>query len=205
MTLAGLVSLWALHLAAVASPGPTFAVALRLAAVEGLRVSLVYAFGVGIGGALWALAALTGLGLLFQLLPSAMLAMKIGGGLFLIWIGLQGWRHARAPMPEVATGAMPRSARSALRLALLTQASNPKTALFFGAVFAALVPAGTGWPVLGGLLAMVLANEFLWFALVGLVFSRGSVRQTYARAKTAIDRLFGGAMVALGLRLATQP
>lgn len=205
MTLAAILTLWALHLAAVASPGPAFAVGLRLAAVEGMRVSLIYALGVGLGGALWALAALAGLNLIFEVLPFAMIAMKIAGGLFLIWLGVQSWRHAGAPVARPAEGAAPRSAGSALRLALMTQIANPKTALFFGAIFAALVPAGTGWPVLAGLLALVFVTEFGWFALIGLIFSRAPVRQAYERAKTVIDRLFGAAMVALGLRLATQP
>lgn len=205
MTLAALLALWAVHLAAVASPGPAFAVALRLAAVEGLRPALVYALGIGIGGAAWALAALTGLNLLFQLAPWTMLAMKVAGGLFLIWIGLQGWRHARDPLPEAGADALPRSALSALRLALLTQVANPKTALFFGAVFAALVPADASLPLMAGLLAMVFVIETAWFAVVALTFSRGPVRRGYARLKASLDRAFGAAMVALGLRLTLSP
>lgn len=205
MTLAALLALWTVHLAAVASPGPAFAVALRLAAAEGLRPALVYALGIGIGGALWALAALTGLSLLFQLAPWTMLAMKLAGGLFLIWIGVQGWRHARDPVPQAAADALPRSALSALRLALLTQIANPKTALFFGAVFAALVPANPSLPLMAGLLAMVFVIETAWFMLVALAFSRGPVRRGYMRLKTTLDRAFGAAMVALGLRLTLQP
>ena len=205
MSLAAILALWLVHLAAVASPGPAFAVGLRLAASDGARVALVFALGVGLGGAAWALAALTGLSLLFQAAPWAMVALKVAGGLFLIWIGIQGWRHARAPLPAPVAGAVPRTAASALRLALLTQAANPKTALFFGAVFAALVPADAPLPLLAGLLVLVFLTEAAVFAVIGLTFSRPPVRRAYARAKTVIDRLFGAAMVALGLRLATTP
>jgi len=205
MTLAALLALWMVHLAAVASPGPACAVALRLAATDGMRPALVFALGIGLGGAAWALAALTGLSLLFQLAPWTMLAMKVAGGLFLIWIGVQGFRHARDPLPEPATGALPRSALSALRLALLTQAANPKTALFFGAVFAALVPAQPSLTLMAGLLAMVMVIETAWFALIALTFSRGPVRRGYARMKAGLDRAFGAAMVALGVRLTLTP
>ena len=205
MTAAALFTLWLVHLAAVASPGPAFAVALRLAATEGARASVIYALGVGLGGAAWALAALSGLSLLFHLLPWTMLALKIAGGLFLIWIGLQGWHHARDPLPEAATAGLPRSAWATLKLALLTQIGNPKTAVFFGAVFAALVPAEASLPLMAGLLVLVFVTESLWYTAIGLVFSRGPVRRLYVRAKTALDRLFGTAMIALGLRLAVQP
>ena len=205
MTLAALLALWAVHLAAVASPGPAFALGLRLAATEGLRPALVFALGVGLGGALWALAALTGLSLLFQLAPWTMAVLKLAGGMFLVWIGVQGWRHARDPLPQATPEALPRPARSALRLALITQAGNPKTALFFGAVFAALVPANPSPMLMAGLLAMVLATETLWFAVVALTFSRAPVRRAYARMKAGLDRAFGAAMVALGLRLSLTP
>jgi threonine/homoserine/homoserine lactone efflux protein len=205
MTLAALLALWAVHLAAVASPGPAFALGLRLAATEGLRPALIFALGVGLGGAGWALAALTGLSLLFQLAPWTMAMLKLAGGVFLIWIGVQGWRHARDPLPPATPGALPRSSRSALRLALVSQAGNPKTALFFGAVFAALVPADPSPMLMAGLLAMVLATETLWFSLVALTFSRPPVRRAYARMKAGLDRAFGAAMMALGLRLSLTP
>ena len=205
MTLAALLALWGVHLAAVASPGPAFALGLRLAATEGLRPALIFAIGIGFGGAVWALAALTGLSLLFQLAPWTMTALKVAGGVFLIWIGLQGWRHAHDPLPHTTPEALPRSALSALRLALVSQAGNPKTALFFGAVFAALVPANPSPPLMAALLAMVFATETLWFSVVALTFSRAPVRRAYARMKAGLDRAFGVAMVALGLRLSLTP
>ena len=50
-------------------------------------------------------------------------------------------------------------------------------------------------------LAIVAFNEFAWFALLTLVFSGGTARAFYRRAKLWIDRIMGGVLGLLGVRL----
>lgn len=129
MTFAALTSILMINLLAAMSPGPGFVLCVRTAAAEGFRTAALVALGMGIGSGLWATAALLGLSLLFQLAPAALTALKVGGGIFLLWIAYQTFRHAAAPLPEPGT-ALPRAGLSALRLGLVTQLSNPKTATF---------------------------------------------------------------------------
>jgi threonine/homoserine/homoserine lactone efflux protein len=191
-----------IHLAAAISPGPSFAVAVRTAAAEGFRPAAAFAFGLGLGAVAWALAALCGLALLFEVAPPALTTLKVAGGVFLVWIAIATWRHADAPLPEAAPDAVPRSLASGVRFGLVTQLANPKPAVFFGAVFVGLVPPGTPWPTLGLLLAVILLNETLWYLVVARVFSLARARAAYAGAKGWVDRAFGGLMAAFGLRLA---
>ena len=58
-----------------------------------------------------------------------------------------------------------------------------------------------GW-MDGTVLAIVAFNEFTWFALLALLFSGGPARAFYRRAKFWIERVMGGALALLGLRLA---
>jgi threonine/homoserine/homoserine lactone efflux protein len=51
-------------------------------------------------------------------------------------------------------------------------------------------------------LGIVAFNEFTWYALVTLLFSGGPARAVYRRAKFWLDRVMGGALALLGLRLA---
>lgn len=74
------------------------------------------------------------------------MALKLAGGAYPLHPGLRLRRGARDPLPVVHDGAHDGApeAKSVLRafgLALLTQASNPKTALVCGGIFAALLPA----------------------------------------------------------------
>ena len=202
MTLGAFVSVVLIHLAAAISPGPSFVVALRVAAAEGFRVAAALALGFGLGALLWATAAMAGLALVFQIMPPLFLALKVIGAAFLLYLAVQMWRHAQEPMAQPDAAAASRSAWAAVRFGFLTFASNPKPAVFFGAVFVNLVPAGTPLPWQAAILAAVFVNETLWYLVVARVFSLPRPRAAYARAKAWIDRGFGTLLALLGLKIA---
>lgn len=202
MTIAAFATAWLIHLLAALSPGPAVMLCARLAATEGMRVGAFYAMGVGIGGCFWALAALLGMSVLFEYAPGVLWAFKIAGGAFLIWLGWNMWRHAPEPLPDLAATPAARSAVSAVCLGLLTQLANPKTAVFFGAVFVSTVPHHPGPGLIAGLLVMVFLNETLAISAFARLFSTGAMRRAYGRLKTVIDRSFGGLLALLGVKIA---
>jgi threonine/homoserine/homoserine lactone efflux protein len=202
MTLAAFATAWFLHFLAAASPGPAVLLCARLAATEGMRVGAFYSIGVAIGGCMWALAALLGLSVLFEVAPGVLWGFKIAGGAFLIWLGWKMWRHAPEPLAEAVSADSARTGLAAIRLGILTQMANPKTAVFFGAVFVSTVPHGVGWGTIAVLLAIVFVNESVVIAAFARLFSAAPMRAAYARLKTAIDRSFGGILALLGLKIA---
>lgn len=202
MSVAAFFSIAAIHLLAAISPGPSFAVAVRTAAAEGFRPAAGLALGLGLGAVIWAAAALLGLALLFEIAPELLVAFKLAGAAFLAWIAVQTWRHASDPLPEAQGLDVPRSARSAVALGLMTQLANPKPAIFFGAVFVGLVPATASPAALAFLVMVIFVDEALWYILVARIFSLGRIRTAYGRFKAWIDRAFGGVMAALALRIA---
>jgi len=192
-----------IHLAAAISPGPSFVVSVRTAATEGFRVATALAFGFGLGALLWAAAAMAGLAVLFGLVPSLFVAMKLLGAGFLFYIAYMMWRHSKEPLSFAASADLPpRSAFSAARFGFLTFATNPKPAVFFGAVFVGLLPAemSLGWRA--AILAAIFVNETLWYILVARVFSLRKAREAYLKSKAWVDRAFGGLLVLLGLKIA---
>jgi len=202
MTAAAFLSIVLIHLAAAISPGPSFVVAVRTAASDGFKVATALALGFGLGAILWATAAMAGLALLFEILPSLFIGLKLVGAAFLFWIAYNMWKHASEPLAEPTPGAAPRSAFSAMRYGFLTFASNPKPAVFFGAVFVGLVPHDTPLPWRLAILAAVFANETLWYIVVARVFSLPRARAAYLRLKAGVDRMFGGLLALLGLKIA---
>jgi threonine/homoserine/homoserine lactone efflux protein len=202
MTLAAFATAWFIHLLAAASPGPAILMAARTGVTHGFRSGVWLSVGIGVGALVWAVAALFGLAVLFQVAPALLWGFKIAGGLFLCWIAIGMWRHAAEPLVMAEDGATPQDAWSAFRLGVMTQLANPKPAVFFGAVFVSTVPPGTSLPWIALLLGAVFLNELACTIAVARAFSFAAPRRAYARLKTTIDRSFGGILAALGIKIA---
>ena len=199
--LVALLGLAVVHLLAVASPGPSTVLVVQTAAVAGRRGGLVAGFAMMLGAVAWASAALFGLQALFAQFAWLYLVFQVAGGLFLVYLAVMIWRHAREPLPEIAVAARGGDGQIFVR-ALLLQLSNPKIMVFFGSIFLSILPQHMpGW-MEAAVLALVAFDEFTWFALLALTFSGGKARAFYRRAKFWLDRTMGGALALLGLRLA---
>lgn len=186
----------------VISPGPSFVMVARTAVSSSRSNGLAAALGMGAGGVVFALAALLGLQAVLLAVPSLYLVLKVAGGIYLAYLGLRIWSAAKQPL--VVTSAL--SGRSAslpksLALGFVTQVSNPKTAIVYASVFAAFLPAA---PSLGfdvALVTIVFAIEAGWYAVVALALSSERPRRAYLRYKAYVDRMAGGVMMLLGLKL----
>ena len=202
MTLAAFIAVAVLHLMAAISPGPAVLMAARTGVTEGLRTGAFLAIGIGVGGVIWAAAALFGLALVFQAAPSLLWALKIIGGAYLIYMAWGMWRGADTPLDMNIASKTPRSAVSAFRLGLWTQLANPKPAVLFSAIFIGTVPPGTSLWVYAALLTVVFLNETIWNTLVARIFSFDRTRAGYISLKSLIDRSFGGLLALLGVKIA---
>jgi threonine/homoserine/homoserine lactone efflux protein len=198
-----LVGLALVHLLAVASPGPSTVLVIQTSAVAGRRSGLLAALAMMAGAVLWATAALFGLQALFARFEWLYLAFRIGGGVYLLYLAVMLWRHAREPLPEIALSSTARlSGWQGFLRALLLQLSNPKIMVFFGSIFLSVLPQHMPAWMDGAVLVLVAVDEFTWFALLALLFSGQPARAFYRRAKFWLDRFMGGALALLGLRLA---
>ena len=192
------------HFVAAASPGPAFVVALQESVARDRRAGVAAAVGIALGSFIWALLVVLGVGLLLQQAGWLYGTLRVLGGLYLIYLGLCLWRGAAQPLalPRAGGDAAPASALRSLRLGLLTQLVNPKAAVFFGSIFLTFLPPDLPLWVTLVVLGNIFAVEFLWYLAVALLFSTGRVRRAYTGAKLWIDRLAGGCLAALGLKLA---
>ena len=155
-----------------------------------------------LGALAWAAAALYGLQVLFARFDWLYVAFRIAGGA----LPALSRRHAVAPCRRAAAGdrsvgGAREAAGRASCSALLLQLSNPKIMVFFGSIFLSLLPAQPPAWMDATVLAIVAINEFTWFALLALLFSGGAARAFYRRTKLWLDRLMGGVLGLLGVRL----
>lgn len=88
-----------------------------------------------------------------------------------------------------------------IALGLATQLSNPKTAIVYAGVFAAFLPENASLAFNLTIAGLVFLVEAGWYSLVAVVLSSAGPRTAYLRFKAWVDRMAGGIMVALGLKL----
>ena len=183
------------------SPGPSFVYVVRTSVAQSRRDGLAGALGMGVGAFLYGGLALLGLRTLMTEAGWLYVALKVAGGLYLIYLAVKIFRGAGAPV-VVGTGTpVGANPRRSFLLGLGTQLSNPKIVAVFGAVFAALLPADP--PLWLDLLLppLIFVQETAWYAIVAVAFSSSRPRAMYLRAKLWIDRAAGAVIGLLGVRL----
>jgi threonine/homoserine/homoserine lactone efflux protein len=185
------------------TPGPNTLLVIRYCLTAPRRVAIVAASGTITGTLCWGLAGWLGINILFQAAPFAYLALKIVGGLYLLYLGARIFldlRRAR-PAADMDTGHIQVPLATAYRMGLATNLANPKSALFVASLFAATMPAGT--PFLYGMAAiavMVALSTLYYTALVALITHR-KVAAAYLRARKKIDIAVGMVFVGFGTKL----
>ena len=194
-----LLSIWLIHVAIMVSPGANVLLVSQLAASDRTRSAVFAALGVTLGAGIWAASAVLGINVLFQAFPALRLALQITGGLYLLYVASRLWRSGSTAASNSAIA--PISALAAFRLGFLTNITNPKSALFFGSVFAsAFPPQPDAWLQISAV-AMIVVNVLCWHLLLAFLFSRERVRAAYARSRTAANRIASVVVGALGLSL----
>ena len=198
----GFAVITVVHLLAAASPGPDFALVTRQSLLYGRRAGLLASIGIALGLSIHIAYSAAGLAAVVAHSAHWMTAIKVLGGGYLIFLGLRSLRSrpANAP-PDQDTRTLTGSALSQIAGGFLCNAFNPKAPIYFLALFTVVLspdlPAMT--LAIYGLWLMVL--QWLWFSLVATVFAHGAIRGRLMAASHWIDRVFGVAMIALGLRV----
>src|SRR5690554_1606973 len=125
----------------VISPGPSFVLVARTAIAGSRSAGLAAAAGMGLGGVIFAVLGLLGLHAVLNTVPWLYLVLKVAGGAYLLYLGICMWRGARQRLviDEPARPVAGTAGRYFV-IALGAQLSNPKTAVVYGSIFAALLP-----------------------------------------------------------------
>jgi len=200
--ISSLIAIAAVLIMGVMSPGPSFIYVARTAVVHSRLHGLMTALGTGIGASVFAIMAMLGLQRVLNAVPELFIGLKIAGGAYLIWMGIKIFRSARQPM-AIALGdeATTMSLWHAFRNGLLTQLSNPKTAIVFASIFTALLPTHIPTAFYYIVPVMSFVIDAGWYALVAFLLSAEKPRRVYLRVKGAVDRTSATILGILGCKL----
>ncbi|GGK85891.1 LysE family transporter [Deinococcus radiotolerans] len=193
-----LLAVAAIHTVVLVIPGPDVLLVSQTALARTRRSALLAGLGVVLGIACWAALALLGIGLLFQAFPWIHGVVKVAGGAYLLWMGLNLWRSSTQKPAEAAPIQAPLSDLAALRAGFLTNISNPKAAVFFGSVFSGVLGAHAGTGLKLAAFLVIVGLSLGWFALVATGMSTAPMQRAYLRARRGVDRVAGTLMLGFG-------
>ncbi|MGP9812632.1 LysE family translocator [Rhodopseudomonas sp. NSM] len=186
------------------TPGPDTAFIVGRGLQFGWRGGAAAALGVSAGCLVHVTAAAVGLSALLMASTLAFTAVKLIGAAYLIWLGI-GMMLSRATGFAASVDAPSLRPAQVFRQGMLTNALNPKVALFFLAFLPQFVDAAAPHKALAFLLLglIFVANGTLYCLALAAFAARASDRlRRSGRVLQWINRGLGALFVALGLRVA---
>ncbi len=189
----------------VISPGPSFIFVAQTAMQKSRTHGIATSLGMGTGALIYSLVAIMGLFVVLQTVPMLYLVLKIIGGLYLFYIAYSMWKNANDPMVDTIQGETATNRHGSLgkayTLGLLTQLSNPKTAIVIGGIFMAFLPEKIPNYSIPLLSIMAFIIDAGWYMIVTIALSTSKAQSIYTRFKKTINRFASGLMGLLGLKL----
>lgn len=193
-----LLAIALLHWVVLVTPGANVLVVSSLAA-NGSRTSACFAaLGVTAVAVIWSTLAVLGVHAIFEAHPYLRLGLQVAGAGYLLHVAIRLWRAGIKKQEETSMELTP---IAAFRLGFLTNIMNPKSALFFGSIFATALPPHPTASLLVSVVLLVLVNALSWHLFLAIAFSHPRVQAFYARQRTLFGRVASLLIGAFGLRL----
>ena len=191
-----------LQLLAVISPGPDFAVVTKNSILYSRQTGLCTALGITAGVLFHIIYLVLGFGFLVASLGPVLSLVKVGGCLYLGYLGWKGITAApsTSSISDLSGTTPGRSNRSAFWNGFLTNVLNPKAILFLLSLFTVVISPLTPTSILVLCGALIIAITWTWFFLVVCLFS-GKLRQSLLRWSYWIDRLTGGFLLLIAIQI----
>jgi threonine/homoserine/homoserine lactone efflux protein len=199
MSAAQLAAFLGVSAVVIVTPGQDTALTIRNPLLGGRRAGVGTAAGVVGGQLAWALATSAGLAALLLASAPLFTAIRLAGAAYLVVLGAQALVSAVRGRPH--EDRLPRRRSSAVRQGLLSNLGNPKMAVFFTSLLPQFASSFAGMLSLGLLFAALTLS---WLSLYALAVARASGLLRRTGVRQALDALTGLALVALGLRVATE-
>ncbi|KDE38448.1 Homoserine/homoserine lactone efflux protein [Nitrincola lacisaponensis] len=180
------------------TPGPNSLLALTHGAIHGPVSTLRTIAGGAAGFACVIALSMFGIASVLTLAENLLLVMKILGGLYLVWLGIQVWRSPAPGQPGVTVDQV--CGWNMARQGFLAALSNPKVILFFAAFLPQFIDPGRDlWlQFLVMMLTFVLVECLAELLIAGFA---NSVSNWLGRCGKGFNRVCGGLFVAIGAGL----
>lgn len=199
-----LISIFLIHLLALASPGPDFVYVSQTAVNHSRKQTTWAILGICVAIAIWALLAICGLSAIIDRLPIIYKFLLLMGGAYLIYLGISAIKSSfQAQTLAISAKEKEQATHQFFLKGLLTNLANPKALAYFGSIFSvAVAHASTHHIIL--MFIIVIIESIIWFYLVAYLFSMPWIASWYQKKLRVINAICGLAFVLFGLGLFYQ-
>ncbi|NDL61326.1 LysE family translocator [Acerihabitans arboris] len=185
------------------SPGPDFFLVIKNAARYRRPAAMMTSLGVICGVATHMSYCVAGLAVVITTTPWLFNLLKYAGAAYLIWIGLQALMSRGAGMLCISDAPGQRvSLKGAFIQGYLNNLLNPKATLFFLAVFTQVLQVESGVGEKLWYAGIILLLAVVWWPLLVVLIQSGPVRRALVKMQKLVDKLLGGVLIALGIKVA---
>ncbi|NMP27713.1 LysE family translocator [Rahnella sp. SAP-1] len=185
------------------SPGPDFFLVIKNAARYPRLAAMMTSLGVVCGVITHMSYCVAGLAVVITTTPWLFSLLKYVGAAYLIWVGIQAlFSHTNSKMNLDNLTQQPVKLHKAFVQGYLCNLLNPKATLFFLAMFTQVLQVDSSLGEKFWYASIIVCLSMIWWPLLVILIQSGPVRRGLAKAQKLIDKLLGGVLIALGIKVA---
>ena len=185
------------------SPGPDMVIVMRNTIVGGRAGGLQSSLGVLAGNMVHITYCAIGIGWLISESILAFNILKYAGAAYLIYIGVMSFRARDMALSAETKAELQKNAgKSWFLQGFLNNILNPKGTLFYLGVFTMVITPETSTATTLLLVLIMMSVSALFWLFFVFTLDSTIVRNVLERGQKIVNRVFGGLLIFLGIRVA---
>lgn len=198
----GLLLITSIHILAAASPGPDFVLVSQQTLANGKKSGFLCSIGIALGLSIHIVYSAFGLATVISNSSSALWVIKILGGGYLLYLGIKGICAKPALNEKAANVVVGKySAKKSIGVGFLCNALNPKAPIYFVSLFTVVLSPDMPLYQIAIYGVWMMMIQLAWFSAVVGLLSRPTINNKFKQCGHWVDRVLGGAMIALGIKV----
>jgi amino acid exporter len=203
--LPGIGLAYSAFLLSIMSPGPNVLAIMGTSMSVGRPQGVALGLGVAAGSFCWAMLTATGLSAILARFAVALTAIKIVGGLYILWLAYKAFRSAASAhdMATTTPANAPFSSSGYFRRGFAVQMTNPKAVLAWIAIISLGLKADAPYWVAAVIIIGTTVFSVIIHMLYALAFSSTPMLRLYSKARRLIQAVLGAFFAFAGIKLLT--
>ena len=206
MSVADWILLCLACLGGAASPGPSLALLIRSAIIDGKAAGMIFSIAHGAGILMYACLVITGLETILLNSPQTLLILQVAGCGFLSWMAFKMIARNQMGTPQRDASQPPSSTSQPILNhafeGFLIVFFNPKIAVFFFAIFSQFLAEDQNTAIKAGMVSIAWLVDTAWYLFVTMIATLPPLAVLIKGYQRQLELLSGYALILICLGLA---